>query len=98
MSTIEFRWAARRGDALVAASGSGAAGRKGRGTVGARVPTVRQERTSGMSADLHCGLVAHNRAGRSQAGGGEPPAGGRYASSVAPARQLSSLHAHMSES
>ena len=43
MSTIEFRWADRGGDALVAASGSGAAGRKGRGTVGARVPTVRQE-------------------------------------------------------
>ena len=62
VSTIEFRWAARGGDALVAASGSGAAGRKGRGTVGARVPTVRQERTSGMSAGLRCGLVAHNRA------------------------------------
>ena len=62
VSTIEFRWADRGGDALVAASGSGAAGRKGRGTVGARVPTVRQERTSGMSAGLRCGLVAHNRA------------------------------------
>ena len=35
-----------------------AAGHKGRGTVGARVPTVRQERTSGMSAGLRCGLVA----------------------------------------
>ena len=57
VSTIEFRWAARRGDALVAASGSGAAGRKGRGTV---VPASTVERTSGMSADLRCGLVAHN--------------------------------------
>ena len=63
LSTIEFRWADRGGDALVAASGSGAAGRKGRGTVGARVPTARQERTSGMwSALLRCGLEAHNRA------------------------------------
>ena len=42
----------------------GAAGRKGRGTVGARLPTARQERTSGMSADLRCGLVAHNSANR----------------------------------
>ena len=64
VSTIEFRWADRGGDALVAASGSGAAGRKGRGTVGARLPTVGQERTSGMSADLRCGLVAHNSANR----------------------------------
>ena len=45
MSAIEFRWAARGGDALVAASGSGAAGRKGRGTVGARVPSYGQAGT-----------------------------------------------------